>query len=289
MRVGIQLYSVRNSMKQDPVGTIRKVLNCGYTYLEAANHNALEDQGVGFGVEAKELKRILDDAGSKIISAHIYPFDELKYSAVMDYNLTIGNKNIIYPMDNFKNLDDVLRRCELLNRFGELSRKNGLNFLYHNHSHEFMTIEGKPVLDIILDNTSPENLGLELDTFWVMRAGLDPVDLIRKYGSRITLLHQKDMAKETGSPVNLFTDLSPEVNEKHGAEFEYSYHLVKQEDFTEIGIGIMNIQAIIDAANEVGSAEYIILEQDFTQMTDEIASIKRSMESFRKYSGIDWS
>lgn len=288
MKVGIQLYSVRTSMNQDPVGTIRKVLDCGYTYLETANHNALEDQGVGFGVEAKELKRILDDAGARIVSAHIYPFDESKYKAVMEYNLTIENKNIIYPMDNFKNLDDVLRRCELLNRFGELSRKNGLTLLYHNHSHEFMTIGGETVMGIIMDNTNPEYLGLELDTFWAMRAGLDPVKLICKYGRRITLLHQKDMAKDTDSPVNVFSKLSREVTERQGAEFAYSRQYVKNEDFIEIGKGIMDIQGIIEAANEIGSAKYIILEQDFTQMPDEITSVKLSMEAFRKYGGISW-
>ena len=98
MKVGIQLYSVRNSMKRDPIATIQSVLDCGYKYLEAANHHALEDPGVGFGVPARELKKVLDGAGARIVSAHIYPFDEEKYKAVMEYNLIIGNRNIIYPI-----------------------------------------------------------------------------------------------------------------------------------------------------------------------------------------------
>lgn len=290
MKVAIQLYSVRQSMEKDPIGTIQKVLDSGYRYIEAANHNALEDAGLGFGVGAKELKALLDAAGAKIVSAHIYPFDEEKYKEVMEYNLTIGNTNIVYPMDNFKDLDDVLRRCEMLNHFGALSRKNGLNFLYHNHSHEFMTIDGKTVMDIIMDNVAPENLGLELDTFWAMRAGMDNVELLRKYGKRISLVHQKDMAKDTDSPVNVFRKLNREMGEEHGISFAYNRQWVDNDrDFTEIGTGIMDIQEIIDTARESCEAAYIILEQDYTRMPSEIESIQRSMEAFRRYEGISWT
>lgn len=288
MQVGIQLYSVRNSMQEDPLGTIQKVAECGYKYLEAANHNALEDQGVGFGVSAKELKKVLDDSGAQIVSAHIYPFDEEKYKAVMEYNLEIGNKNIIYPMGNFKDKDQVLEFCETFNKLGELSRTNGLNFLYHNHSQEFMTIGGTSVMDIMMERVAPENMGLELDTFWTMRAGLDPVETIKKYGSRIKLLHQKDMSKDTTSPVNVFEKLEREVGEKGADFFTHISTCVDNKDFTEIGTGLMDIQSIINAANEIGAAQYIILEQDYTQQSDEITSIKISMEAFRKFEGIKW-
>ena len=99
LKVGIQLYSVRELMKQDPIKTIYQVADAGYKYLEAANHNALEDQGIGCGVSAEELKKVLDDAGAQVVSAHIYPFNMENYKKVIEYNQKIGNTTVIYPME----------------------------------------------------------------------------------------------------------------------------------------------------------------------------------------------
>jgi Sugar phosphate isomerases/epimerases len=284
LKVGIQLYSVRNAMAVDPVKTIEAVVKLGYKYIEVANHHALEDFGVGFGVDAKEIVRLMSGMGAQVVSAHIYPFSEETYDKIMEYNIAIGNRNIVYPMEHFNGEADVLSKCDLFNRLGKRSRENGLNFLYHNHAHEFQTIKGRLVEDIIVENTDPQFVNLELDTFWAVRAGMDPIELIRKYGDRIKLIHQKDISKMITSPVNVYS-----VIPREQADGERDYRsVVQHEDFTEIGKGIMDIQKIIDTANEINSSSHIILEQDYTSYSDELESIKVSMDAFHKFKGISW-
>lgn len=288
VKVGLQLFSIKEAMAKNPLEAIKKAAECGYRYLEAANHNALEDEGIGFGVSTTELKKVLADTGTQIISAHIYPFDKEKYKAILEYNAEIGTRDMIYPMDRFQDQDDVMRRCELLNEYGEMTNEYGMRFSYHNHANEFMTVSRRMIMDLILDNTDADKVGFELDTYWAMRAGVDPIEYIHKFSDRICLLHQKDMPKESKSPINIFRKLEREVEAEHMAAFRYCKQCVDDTDFTEIGTGIMDIQGILDAANEVGSIDYMILEQDTTRLADEIASIKRSMEEFHKFRGIDW-
>ena len=147
---------------------------------------------------------------------------------------------------------------------------------------------GKPV--VALESTIlshgmpyPENLGFEVDTFWVMRGGVDPVDMIKRLGTRVKLIHQKDFSKDSSSPKNLFTVVDP--NGVLGRDNTFCHNTA--DAFTEIGTGTMDIQSILDCANELGSVEYVVLEQDQTKL-DQMESIKVSMESFKKYNGIDF-
>ena len=302
MKVGLILYSVRDEMAKDPIACVKKVGELGYKFIETCNHTADEDSGIGFGVPAKELKEIFDGFGSKVVSAHLYPMEKADLPAVIRYNHEVGNTNIVNPMSEFKDYDDVMRAAETFNKTGALLRKEGLNYLYHNHNHEFRTIHGKPVLELLMENTDPENLMFELDTFWTMRAGLDTLEVLKTMGQRIKLVHQKDFAWDSlqainlngltpeerelkpGEPAAFMTTLMAAAKEEDRARFEYE----RESAFTEIGCGIMPIQDIIDTANACTQAEYIILEQDFTRMPSQIDSIIKSMEGFKKYSGIEW-
>lgn len=283
MKVGIQLYSVRKTMKDAPIPTIKKVVDAGYKYLEVANHHADVDDGVGFGVSAKEMNKILKDSGAQVKSAHIYPFNDDMYKKIIAYNLEIGNKTIVYPMEFYRNHKDVLRIAERCEKLGKIASEEGMQFLYHNHFHEFQMFDGESVMDTIVKNTDPSHVNLELDTFWTMRAGLDPFGMIKHFGTRIKMLHQKDMSKDTKTPVNLFDvvgkDTYIDMNVFHNAKCN--------DDFIEVGYGSMDIQSIIDIANKLGSVEYIFLEQDESKL-DEIESIKKSMKGFKRYSGLEW-
>lgn len=283
IKVGIQLYSVRKMMKEDPLATIRKVSEAGYKYLEVANHNALEDDGVGFGVPAEKLSEILESCGSRIVSAHIFPFNEENYKRVIEYNQKIGNKILVYPMETFSSYDDTMKKAEMYEMMGKVAAENGMQFLYHNHFQEFQKFNGKRVLDLIVENTDPQHVNLELDTFWALRGGYDPVETMTGYGTRIKLIHQKDFSGESTTPVNMF-DI---VGENALITRELFSQVKCDDDFTEIGFGRMDIQSIIDKALELGSVSYVILEQDATKL-NEIDSIKRSMEGFRKIRGISW-
>lgn len=284
LKVGIQLYSVRNMMKQDPLETIRQVAEAGYRNLEVANHNALEDDGVGFGIPAEELFKQLQDCGARVISAHIFPFGEENYRRVVDYNRRIGNDTLVYPMETYADYDDVMRKVERYERMGQIAAENGMRFLYHNHFHELQKFGGKRVLDYIVENTDGAHVNLELDTFWVLRGGEDPVEVMDRYKTRIKLLHQKDLARDTKTPVNMFDLVGNEqyITREVFNEFKCG------DDFVEIGYGCMDIQRIIDKAVELGSVSHIILEQDATRL-DELDSIRKSMEGFRHFTGIDWT
>lgn len=283
LKVGIQLYSVRDLMDKDPLGTIGQVADAGYRYLETANHRALEDDGVGFGVSPEELNEVLARSGSKIISAHIFPFREENYKKVVEYNQKIGNHTVVFPMEVFRDYDDTMRKIETYEKMGKMAAEEGMQFLYHNHYQELQEFHGHKVLDLIVENTDPAHVNLELDTFWVLRGGLDPVELMKRYGTRIKMLHQKDFAKDTKTPVNMFDVVGKDTYITREVFNQYKCN----DDFVEIGYGQMDIQKIIDTALEIGSIEYIVLEQDATKL-DQLESVKRSMEGFRKFEGIVW-
>lgn len=309
LKVGLILYSVRDEMSKDPIATVERVAELGYKNIEVCNHNAIADPDCGFGVEAQELKAAFDRFGAQVVSAHIFPLERADLKGVLVYNRALGNKNIVNPMGRFTTYDDLMRQCEFFNTVGRECHENGFTFLYHNHDHEFRTFGDKSILDLMVENTDPDCLSLELDTFWVMRAGKNPIEMLKHFGQRVKLVHQKDFAWDSLAPINTI-GLTPEDYEmkpgesagidggsdyaKNGGKFVVTEEeaararYIRSTAFTEIGTGIMPIQAIIDATNAHTAAEYIILEQDYTRMESQLASIEKSMAAFRKFSGIEW-
>jgi sugar phosphate isomerase/epimerase len=284
MKVGIQLYSVRNHMEKDPIGTIRHAAEAGYRYIEAANHRADQDHGVGFGASAKEIKKALEGTGAQIVSAHISPLNLETIKPVLEYFAELGTAYLVDPMDFFADKDGILAKCEAYNKMAELCAGAGMKFLYHNHFQEFRLLEGKTVFDLIMENTDPALVGAELDTYWAVRGGQDPVALLTKYGERMRLIHQKDFPAAAKDGINLIDA----VNKGNvTVDMDYFLSVVSPETFTEIGTGILPIQEIINAGNRACKADYIILEQDFSRH-DEYESIGISMESFKKFTGIEW-
>lgn len=309
LKVGLILYSVRQAMANDTLGTIEEVAKLGYKNLEVCNHNAAEDSGIGFGTPAADIKATFDKYSSKVVSAHIFPLEKANLEEVIAYNKILGNKNIVCPHGRYSTYDNLMKQCEFFNATGKRLADEGMSLVYHNHNHEYRTINDKAVLEHIVENTDPSLVHLELDTFWTMRAGRDPVEMIKKFGKRIKLIHQKDFPFDAAVPINElgFGDLNLKEGEFVGLDGDSMYAamaakgkgIVKQENdtadavnrlsaFTEIGTGIMKIQEIIDAANEYSSAEYIILEQDSTRLSSEIESVTVSMNAFKKFNGISW-
>ena len=282
LKVGIQLYSVREDMAKDPIEAMKKVAEIGYKCLEVANSKAEEDPGVGFGVSAEELLKALEGTGAHVVSGHIGPFTAETAPAVIEFHEKIGNKYIGKSGDFFTSYEHLLERCSFYNEMGKLCADHGMKFIYHNHYHEFQKIDGKYVLYHIMENTDPNYVSFELDTFWAMRGGVCPVEVIKTLGDRLVMVHQKDFSKTTDSPINLLENDDGVLIDRDS----FGTKGYKPEDFCEVGTGIMDIQKIIDAANEVG-AEYIILEQDHTQKSP-MESIQISMDNFKRYSGIEW-
>lgn len=287
VQIGLQLYSVRESLAADPWRTLARIADVGFTRLEAANHRARVDPGVGFGVDAGDLRSQLDDLGLSIVGCHVNPLDLDILPRALDYQAELGNTQIgcdieFYP---YGDRDHVLRRCETFNHVGELARSRGMRFYYHNHFQEFQRFGDDYVYDLILANTDPTLVFLELDTYWMYRGGQDPISWMERVGERVILLHQKDFPADAPQPLNLFDSVVSPTETIDMAVFE------ERKDtlcFTEIGTGVLPIQDIIDAASKLPQLDYLFLEQDHTTLS-EIESITRSREAFTaKFTGVDW-
>ncbi len=313
LKVGLALYSVRNKMNSDPLATIDKVGKLGYKYVEAANYALDQDPLLGFMLSPEDAKAKFDEFGMKLISCHIgrvdmyedasksllvfkdvpklVPLKDDDIARCSEAHLKVGSDKLICPVEFYpNNRDGILRKCEYLNHLSELAKKYGTKFMYHNHYQEFASVDNKLIFEYLYENTE---LLFELDTFWVMRGGEDPIEIMKRYGDRIAMLHQKDYSTATKVPVNIWHTLGPDMKNA-----KYPHRSIKEKEFftadipetyTEIGTGIMPIQDIIDAANKYTKAEYILLEQDYSENYDEFESIQVSMNHFKKYSGIEWS
>lgn len=282
VKVGIQFFSVKNRLSREPEQTLRAIAEIGYKYWETCAikgvpYDPNDMRSFGFGVTAAEAKQLMKELNVKAVGGHFSrnlvnrKNDLLHY---LDYQAEAGLEAIgLAYGEKYTDLDSCKRNAEHFNWIGEECKKRGIQFYYHNHNHEFQRMNGKWILDWIMDYCDPELVRLELDTFWVLRSGNSPTDAIDHFGKRILYLHQKDLDKTAADHIILPVD-----NEHPGGK-------CSPEDFTEIGTGIMDIQSIIDRGNANG-VKYIILEQDHTK-NDELASIRMSMESFSRFHGIE--
>jgi sugar phosphate isomerase/epimerase len=286
--IGLQLYSVRNSLAGDPWGTLARLAEAGFTRLEAANHKALTDPGVGFGVAASELRSQLANLDLSIVGCHINPLELDILPRALDYQAELGCNQFGCDIEFFPygDRDYVMRRSELFNKVGELARERGMRFYYHNHFQEFQRFDDDYVYDLILEYTDPDLVKLEIDTYWMYRGGQDPIAWMKKCADRVILLHQKDFPADAPQPLNLFEGIVSPTENIDMAVFE------ARKDtrcFTEIGTGVLPIQRIIDAAGALPALDYLFLEQDHTVL-DEIESVRTSREAFASnFTGISWS
>ena len=285
LKVGIQLYSVKNAIAGNPRAVLEKLAETGYRYVEAANHNAGSDPGVGFGLPAREMRQTLEEFGLKIVGCHVNPLREELLPAVLDYHAELGNTQIgcdieFYP---YGDLDYLKRRCEMFNHIGELCRERGMRYYYHNHFQEFQRFGDELVYDLIMENTDPDLVYAELDTYWAARGGQDPAELIRRYQDRVILLHQKDFPAAAAQPLNMYDGA---VDFREAIDMELFLRVKEPDGFTEIGTGTLPIQNYIEAAESCPNLDYILLEQDATRL-DEMESIQISMQAFRKFKGVE--
>ena len=225
--IGIQLYTVREDLSQDPFGTLRELAGMGYQGIELAG---LVDRKV------EEWKRWVDDLDLRVAGSHA-PLEELQkdLDRIMDEQETLDNHRLVLPWlpEEIQNQGSEGYRQigEFLDEVSEKIAPRGFSISYHNHSFEFLPDGKGYLLDTLLEAGSKKNFKFELDTYWVRHGGVDPEEYMRKYRGRIELLHIKDMGPG------------------------------EQRPFTEIGSGILDWEGIFKAAQEVG-VEWFIVEQD---------------------------
>lgn len=261
--IAIQLYLVENEIQKDFRGTLELVKKMGYDGVEFAGL---------FGHTAEEVKAMCDEIGLIPMSAHVgYQeyIDDLD-KVISDYS-TIGCKYIVIAANSSRRFAPGKERYEefidTVNRVGAAANEKGMSLLYHNHSREFAKYEGKYILDVYYEATSPEILKAQIDTCWVNVAGLDPVAYVKKYTGRVPVLHLKDFYYDRDAfVVDLDGDAHP---------------LPKDMDYRPIGGGLENVPALLKAAEEA-KCEWIVVELDApAKGTTAVECAQKSIEYLR--------
>lgn len=183
--LAVQLYSVRGIAGKDVPATFKTIHDMGYQGVEFAGY---------YGKNAKELKKMLDDAGLKACGTHL-GLDSLlpkNLQRTIDYALGIGNGYLVVPWRNHKDAKGWMEDAKVLTAAAEVAKKSGLAVGYHNHQHEFRDkIDGKTKFEILFDNCSSD-VFMQLDVGHVVSAGEDPVKWLRKYPNKALTLHAKE-------------------------------------------------------------------------------------------------
>ena len=191
---GIQLYSVRDSMKKDPKFTLKELASYGYKYIEGYE----ADLGLFWGMSNTDFKKYLDDLGLKMIASHCKETQDLEsFNKKCAQSAEIGMDYLICPglgrrdlsLETFKNHANTFNKC------GAIAKKNGLRFAYHNHEYSFKNRKGIYLQDVLMNNTDPALVDFEMDIYWVVAAGEDPIKWFDKHPDRFTYCHVKDLMK----------------------------------------------------------------------------------------------
>lgn len=190
--VGLQLYSLREQFKKDVPGTLDQVRAFGITNVELAGT---------YGVASEKFKQLLDARQLKAVSGH-FPYERCRddIDGVVRDSKILGLEYAgcawIPHQDPF---DEKTCRAAaaVFNRAGEVLAKHGIKFFYHTHGYEFLPYGDGTLFDLLMAETNPKYVLIEMDVFWIVHPGQDPVKLLEKYGKRFELMHVKDMKRGT--------------------------------------------------------------------------------------------
>jgi sugar phosphate isomerase/epimerase len=237
---GLQLYSLREAFKTDVPGTLDKVKALGVKEVETAST---------YNMTPEAFRKELESRGLTAISGH-FQYDALTKDlagSIRDAK-ALGLKYVACPwiphtIAEFSEAD-VKRAAADFNKWGEAFRKEGITFAYHPHGYEFKPAGDGTLFDLLVKETNPEFVAFEMDVFWVVHPGQDPVKLLEKYPNRWVLMHLKDIRK--GARTGIYTGKTD-----------------KADDVT-LGTGQVNWPAVLAAANKVGIKHYFIEDESPT-------------------------
>jgi sugar phosphate isomerase/epimerase len=189
-KIGVQLYSVRDLMKKDFAGTLEKVAKIGYKEVEFAGY---------FDNKPEDVRKLLDGLGLKAPAVHV-SIDVLRDSldATLATSKIIGHQYIVCPWLSpaDRTLEKYKEHAALFNKVGEACQKAGIQFAYHNHEFEFEAQDGKIPYDMLLADTDPKLVQMELDLFWIRKGGQETLAYFEKHPGRFPLCHVKDMTAD---------------------------------------------------------------------------------------------
>lgn len=256
--LGLQLYTIRDAMNKDVPGSLRQVSDAGYRYIELAGYSG----GKFYGYEPAEFKKLAGDLGLEILSSHT----QVEALGITLDNATrmaedhakLGVKYCIQPWVVEEARTTVASYQKMVadwNQVGAVMKEHGIQFGYHNHNFEFDMVEGKiPFYDIFMKELDKDLVTMELDIFWVSKAGQDPVEIIKKYPGWFQIFHMKDMY--TNEPPYFTTD--------------------GVKDFAPVGEGVIDFKRILEVRGTAGM-KYMIVEQDLSRAGTPFEDIRTSV------------
>jgi sugar phosphate isomerase/epimerase len=268
--LGLQLYSVRDDMKKDPLGTLKQLAAMGYKNVEHANYIDRKF----YGYTASEFKKVLDNLGLAMPSGHTVMSDKHWDKSKNDFTdewkqtvedaATVGQRYVISPwLDEGlrKNYDDLIAFLDIFNKSGELCNKSGLKFGYHNHDFEFKySLNGKQIYDIILEHTDPSLVLQQMDIGNMYGAGGRALEILKKHPGRFESMHVKD-----------------EIKSKGKGEMGDNY------ESTVLGKGLLPVKEIIDLFKKSGGTTEFIIEQESYQGKKPLACMKENLKIMKKW------
>lgn len=226
---GLQLYTVRKEMLEDNVGTLKKIAGLGYKEIESAG----SDKGSYYGLKPSEIKKITKDLGMTLRSGHVH-YDD-RWQQTIDEAVESGQEYLIVSVMPTKGqtVDNYKRVADVFNKAGEACKKSNIIFGYHNHDSEFEKDNGKVLYDVLLENTNPQYVKMEMDLGWVIVTGNDPLAYFQKYPGRFPLWHLKDM----------------DMKEKHSVEF---------------GKGGLDIKKMLQNSKKAGMKHFFVEQEEYS-------------------------
>ena len=255
-KIGVQLYSVRDQMKADFDGTLAKVAAIGYKEVEFAGY---------FGRTPQQVRAVIEKNGLSAPATHVQ-YDELddKFPSVIEASKIIGIEYVVCPWipEELRKSPDIWKQAAAkFNHCGELSKKAGMQFAYHNHWFEFLPVDGKLPYDQLLKECDANLVKMEMDLCWITAAGGDPLKYFNLYPGRFPLVHVKDLKK------------LPAISTGGGQNFGDTV------DLTAVGSGTIDWKRIFAQSDKAGIKHYIV-EHD--KPSDPFDSITKSYDYLNK-------
>jgi len=242
LKIGLQLYSLRNEISADLEGSLQKIAAIGYGKLEAAGYA----NGRFYGMDPRDFRAMVENYGMQLTASHL-TFGENETQQVIEAHKAAGVKYLVWPWIGKEDRESIVALENLavkFNRLGSLCNENGLFFGYHNHDFEFIPVEGRLPYDILLENTDPALVFMEIDLYWITYAGKDPLAYFGKHPGRFRLWHVKDMMAG------------------------------EEREMTEVGSGIIDYNALFTYSELAGMEEFFV-EQDVIR-GDAFESVRKS-------------
>ena len=229
---GLQLYTLRDVIADDPEGIIRQVADFGYTQIESYDG----PMGMWWGMGNTGYKDLLDELGVAAVSTHANVFEEFERKA--NEAAEIGLTYIVCPwVGPQESMDDFRRIADQFNEMGEIASDLGLRFAYHNHAYSFEELEGELPHDVLMDMTDPDLVEYQMDIYWVVAAGHDPAEWMERYPGRFTSCHVKDLAEGD------------------------------EPESTVLGTGSIDFQQLLPKSKEYGMETFIVEQEVYTGTT----------------------